>query len=128
MCAHAEARAQIIARVAELLRLAGADENEPYSVRIEAVGKGGEPIGFDVSPRQWPGEAPAATAQRGLWLSHLERRIVDCLAGRGGHMSGEAVAQALGEPYQHRLKAILTNLCDREVIEVLPGSGYRLAS
>lgn len=117
----------MIARVAELLRLCGADEAKSFRVRIEASGHLAA-IGLDLKVPRWPAAAEAEEAPRGLWLSPLEQRVVDYLAGRATWATGEAIATAIGEQYQHRLKAILTNLADRQIIEPQTGLGYRLRS
>ncbi len=117
-------RKDIVSRVAEYLRVEGIEEGK-FVVRLEC-----KEMVIVIPCDEWP-EEPAASKEKevGRWLSPLERRIVDYLAGRGGEWSrGEDVAAALNEPYQHRFKSVLTNLCDRMIVEPLSGSGYRLAS
>ncbi len=60
------------------------------------------------------------------WLSPLGERVMYCLASRWpAWTTGEAIADAISESFGHRLKASLTGLADRELVEASPGSGYR---
>ena len=74
-----------------------------------------------------PKPPPADVNPDALWLSPLERRIVDFLATRGAEWTrGEDVAAAVGEPFRHAFKAIITNLAERKIIETANGRGCRL--
>lgn len=114
-------RADVLARVAQYLEAEGV-AGCTFEVEIRC-----KTVRIVIPCDEWP-ETPAQTeAAKGLWLSPLERRIVDFLAGRGGEWTrGEDVAAGLGEPHQHRFKALMTNLVDREVLESGSGAGFRV--
>ena len=91
-------------------------------------------FGFGVPVRVWPeaaappaAEAPDGAGRRGRWLSPQEEAIVAALRRLSGYQSAEAIALALARPCDNRFKAVLTNLADREILESLSGSGYRIA-
>jgi hypothetical protein len=69
---------------------------------------------------------PAAAPRRGRFFSPLEEQILSALS-KGGWLSSNQLAEALKLADSEKLKSILTNLVDREVIESMPGRGYRLA-
>src|SRR5262245_13273771 len=115
---------RVLAAVAAYLRHLGV-EAAPIKVKIECNGDGhvlrcGE---------DWPDEPAQVPKPRGKWLSPLGQRIVDYVAGAGlgtEYVKGEVIANALGEPYQHRFKALMADLVERDALDALSGSGYRL--
>ena len=50
------------------------------------------------------------------WLSPLERSIVDAV--RAGPLSAEEIARVLGESASSRLRTILANLVERDILAV----------
>jgi hypothetical protein len=70
------------------------------------------------------GESPEA-GRAWLWLSPLERRILDALAGRGWTTS-KALARLVAESNSGDLRAILRNLTERLILDSSPGKGYRV--
>lgn len=119
MCAQAH-RADVVARVAEYLRFEGLPEVR-FEVKIRT-----QSVQITIVCEEWPEPTNSPNdTQKGSWVSPIERRILDYLSGRADWTPGETIAQSLGEPYQHRFKAILTNLVDRSILEAATGSGYR---
>src|SRR5262249_38290802 len=75
----------------------------------------------------WPEEEAGPPVQPGRYYSPLEQRIVDYLAGRppDSWTTAPQRAAGLGESLGHKLKDVLSNLVDRDVIDCNQGQGYR---
>ena len=75
----------------------------------------------------WPEEAAGPPVLPGRYYSPLEQRIVDYLAGRppDSWTTAPQIAAGLGESLGHKLKDVLSNLVDRDVIDCNQGQGYR---
>jgi len=115
---------RLLAAAATFLRQQGYEDGH-YRLRLDLDGIKWTLTGGP----EWPEEPDVMLRQRGQWLSPLEQRIVDYLSDRGTECTtAERIAAALGEPCQHRFKAIIANLVERQVIDnnVGPGGGYRL--
>lgn len=115
-------RARMIAHAGAYLRQVGCRPNS-FTVRLEC-GRESHTIRCDETDALCAIE-PAAP--RGRWLSPLEERILVALEGGEWRSSG-ALASLVGCDEPERLKPILTNLVDRELLESAPGKGYKLAS
>src|SRR5262245_26423348 len=122
MTARAESRARLLAAAAAFLRDVGATEHAPYLLKLECESV---VVKLSCGP-QWPDDPAQAERRPGRWVSPLEQRIVDFLTGRPDVWTkGEEIAAALCEEYQHKFKAILSNLGERDVIVVQQGRGYK---
>lgn len=66
---------------------------------------------------------------KGLFLSPIEAAIVNALQAAGGvALSGKVLASRVSQEYDTRMKYVLVNLEDRQVISHESGQGYRVAS
>jgi hypothetical protein len=117
-----ERERRLVAAAAAYLRQLGF-EGVGFELRLKIEG---QRFVIEQDADGWPEETAMAPRPRGKWLSPLEQRVFDFLGGRGFDWTpGEAIARELDEPYQHRFKAIMSNLVEREVIDMNPGQGYR---
>ena len=75
----------------------------------------------------WPEEEAGPPVQPGRYYSPLEQRIVDYLAGRPPEVwtAAPQIATDLRETLGHKLKDVLSNLVERDVIDCNQGQGYR---
>lgn len=68
-------------------------------------------------------EAPAVSPSRWRELSPVEEAVIAALGV--GRMTGPELARAIRRPYRDPLKALLRNLCERDILEA-NSHGYRL--
>jgi len=121
MGTRAEFKARLLVAAAAALR-DWVPDGTPFIVKVEANGFRLEAE----SQGEWPEDTSAALERRGRWVSYLEQRVLDFLAGRPDVWStGEEIAAALREQHQHKFKAILANMVEREIVECIQGRGYK---
>lgn len=82
-----------------------------------------------VAPEGVPVDAGAAPeGVKGIFLSPIEAAIVNALkAAMGAALSGKVIAARVSQEYDTRLKYLLVNLEERQIIEHEHGAGYRIA-
>jgi len=121
MSTRGESQTRLLAAAAAFLRDVGTAEG-PFLLKLVC---GRLVMKLDSGP-DWPEDTTQAERRPGRWVSPLEQRIIDYLAGRPEVWTrGEEIAAALHEEYQHKFKAILSNLGERDVIVVQQGRGYK---
>lgn len=131
MSRYQQTRAALAATAAEHLASLGLPP-QPFVVAVEA----GDDV-HRITCRCWPAPCPGTpcTVPRdspesenlGLWLSPLERRIVEALSS-GEWMPTRQIAQAIGEDGDGDIRAILRNLVERQILESLTAKGFRLCA
>ncbi len=68
----------------------------------------------------------ATVANPGLWLSETEGRVLAILRHADTPMSGKMIAARLKMRYDTRLKYLLLNMEERELIRHTPNRGYEI--
>jgi hypothetical protein len=71
-------------------------------------------------------ERPVLMPPRGNWLSRIEEDVLRLLAERCDWMVTKDIAEALHEAPSGRLRTILANLVERDILEGGDARGYRL--
>ena len=67
---------------------------------------------------------PATASIQGLWLSSMEKMVLDVLRKEGKAIQGKVVAKRIGMSYNTQLKYVLLNMEERRLINHSKRDGY----